>query len=95
VQQEIAAAHGVSAARVALAWLLGRPGVASLVIGGRDADQFRDSLSAVGLRLAPEERARLDAVSTPPVLYPYWHQHRTARGRFGPADLVLDRGPTD
>ena len=91
VLKEVAAAHGASAAQVALAWLLGRPGVASLVIGGRNADQFRDSLGAADLVLADEERARLDAVSAPPVLYPYWHQHRTAGARLGEADLVLDR----
>ena len=67
--------------------LLGRPGVASLVIGGRSREQFADSLKAVELELAPEERARLDAVSAPPVIYPYWHQNWTASGRLGPADF--------
>ena len=44
---EIGAAHGVSAAQVALAWLLGRPAVASLVIGGRNEAQFKDNLASV------------------------------------------------
>lgn len=87
----IADARGVSAAQVALAWLLGRPAVATLVIGGRNEAQFRDNLAAVDLKLTDEERGRLDAVSRPPVIYPYWHQGWTASGRFGPADLVLDR----
>ncbi len=91
--KEIGGARGVSAAQVALAWLLGRPGVASLVIGGRNAEQFRDSLAAAELRLSETERARLDAVSAPPVLYPYWHQQQTAGSRLGAADLVLDRRP--
>lgn len=85
--REVGGAHGVSAAQVALAWTLGRPGVASLVVGGRSEAQFRDSLAAVDLRLTAEERARLDAVSAPPVIYPYWHQNWTAIGRFGPADF--------
>jgi aryl-alcohol dehydrogenase-like predicted oxidoreductase len=93
VQKEIAAERGVSAAQVALAWLLGRPGVASLVVGGRTADQFRDSLGAADLRLSDEERARLDAVSAPPLIYPYWHQRLTARGRLGAADHVLQSLP--
>jgi aryl-alcohol dehydrogenase-like predicted oxidoreductase len=93
VLKEIAGARGVSAAQVALAWLLGRPGVASLVIGGRNAEQFRDSLAAADLRLSEAERARLDAVSAPPVLYPYWHQQQTAGSRLNAADLVLDRRP--
>ena len=86
-----ATARGVSAAQVALAWLLGRPGVTSLVIGGRNEAQFKDNLAAADLKLSDEERARLDAVSRPPVLYPYWHQQCTARDRFGAADKVLDR----
>ncbi|RUU99637.1 aldo/keto reductase [Mesorhizobium sp. M6A.T.Cr.TU.017.01.1.1] len=83
--------HGVSAAQVALAWLLGRPAVSSLVIGGRTEAQFKDNIAAASLVLTSEERARLDAVSRPAVLYPYWHQQFTAKDRFGPADLVLDR----
>ena len=87
VLKAVAAARGVSGAQVALAWLLGRPGVASLVIGGRNEEQFRDSLKAADLKLADDERARLDAVSAPPVIYPYWHQNWTAAARFGPADF--------
>jgi aryl-alcohol dehydrogenase-like predicted oxidoreductase len=86
---EVAAAHGVSAAQVALAWTMGRPGVASLVIGGRTEAQFKDNLAAAGLVLAPEERARLDEASRLPLLYPYWHQRNTAADRLGAADLTL------
>lgn len=87
VLKEVAAAHNVSAAQVALAWLLGRPGVSSLVIGGRNEAQFRDSLAAVDLVLDPEERARLDSVSAPAVLYPYWHQNCTVADRFAQYDF--------
>ena len=89
---EIGEARGVSAAQVALAWLLGRPGVATLVIGGRNEAQFRDNIAAVELKLTDAERGRLDEVSRPPLLYPYWHQQWTASGRFGAADMALDRG---
>ena len=88
---EIGQARGVSAAQVALAWLLGRPAVTTLVIGGRTEAHFRDNLAAAELVLSEEERARLDAISQPPVIYPYWHQWNTARGRFGEADKVLKR----
>lgn len=84
-------ARGVSGAQVALAWLLGRPGVATLVIGGRNEAQFRDNIAAADLKLTDEERAKLDAVSKPPLLYPYWHQALTVKGRLNEADLVLDR----
>ena len=86
---DIGAERGVSAAQVALAWLLGRPGVCSLVIGARTEEQLAGNLGAVELELSRAERDRLDAVSAPPLLYPYWHQARTASDRLGPADLAL------
>ncbi len=86
---EIADARGVSGAQVALAWLLGRQAVTSVVIGARNEAQLADNLAAASLVLTKEERMRLDAVSAPPVLYPYWHQLQTASDRLGPADLSL------
>lgn len=86
---DIAGARGVSAAQVALAWLLGRPAVASVIIGGRNEAQLRDNLGAANLKLTTEERERLDKVSQPPLLYPYWHQMQTASDRLGAADLSL------
>ena len=88
---EIGEARGVSAAQVALAWLLGRPAVTSLVIGGRNEAQFKDNIAAADLKLTDDERARLDEVSKPPVIYPYWHQGFTVQRRFGEADKVIDR----
>ncbi|HXE25265.1 MAG TPA: aldo/keto reductase [Roseiarcus sp.] len=85
----IAAARNVSAAQVALAWALERPAVTSLIIGGRTEAQFRDNLGCVNVKLSAEERARLDKASLPPLIYPYWHQSRTASDRLGPADLTL------
>ncbi|MEA2778839.1 MAG: hypothetical protein QOK29_383 [Rhodospirillaceae bacterium] len=86
---EIGEAHNVSAAQVALAWLLGRPGVTSLVIGARTDQQLADNLAAANLVLSGEERARLDRISAPSLLYPYWHQARTASDRLSSADLSL------
>ncbi|RWX18089.1 aldo/keto reductase [Rhizobium hidalgonense] len=81
--------RGVSAAQVALSWLIGRKAVTSVIIGGRTETQFRDNIAAAELKLTEEERERLDAVSLPPVIYPYWHQLNTASDRFGEADLEL------
>jgi aryl-alcohol dehydrogenase-like predicted oxidoreductase len=86
---EIADGHGVSAAQVALAWLLGRPGVTSVVIGARTEEQLADNLAAAELRLSDEERRRLDEVSVPPLIYPFWHQAKTASDRLSPVDLSL------
>ena len=85
----IGEAHGVSAARVALAWTLGRPGVTSIVVGGRTEAQFRDNLACVEVKLTAAERARLDKVSQPTLIYPYWHQAWTASERLGAPDLAL------
>jgi aryl-alcohol dehydrogenase-like predicted oxidoreductase len=86
---EIGEAHGVSAAQVALAWLLARPGVSSVLVGARTDEQLADNLAAADLQLSDEEHARLEAVSRLPLLYPHWHQAKTARDRLGPADLAL------
>lgn len=86
---DIAESRNVSAARVALSWLLGRQAVTSVIIGGRTQAQIKDNLGAAELKLSAEERDRLDKVSAPPILYPYWHQRDTAGDRLSEADLSL------
>ena len=61
----------------------------SLIIGARTEAQFRDNLAGVNVKLTDDERARLDKVSQPPLIYPYWHQSWTAKDRLGHADLAL------
>jgi aryl-alcohol dehydrogenase-like predicted oxidoreductase len=85
----VADAHGASPAQVALAWLLGRPAVTSLIIGARTDEQLRDNLGAASLTLTADERAALDKVSAPELVYPHWHQLSTSADRLGPADLAL------
>jgi aryl-alcohol dehydrogenase-like predicted oxidoreductase len=86
---EIADGRGVSAAQLALAWLLGRPTISSVVIGARTDEQLADNLKSADLQLTGEERNRLEEVSRPPLLYPYWHQRKTAAARLSAADLTL------
>jgi aryl-alcohol dehydrogenase-like predicted oxidoreductase len=88
---DVAKAHEVSAAQVALAWLLSKPGVTSLVIGARTDEQLADNLKSADLVLSSEERAALDQVSTPDLIYPHWHQLATASDRLGEPDLALLR----
>src|SRR5215207_236670 len=83
---EIAEACGISAAQVALAYTLGKPGVTSVIVGARLEEQLADNLEAADLELGSEERARLDEVSAAPLLYPFWHQAATAADRLSPAD---------
>jgi len=63
--------------------------VTSLVVGARTQAQLADNLASAGLVLTAAERAKLDAVSQPRLLYPYWHQAATAKDRLGVADLSL------
>ncbi len=86
---QIGDSRGVSAAQIALAWLLERPAVTSLVVGGRNEAQFKDNIAAVSLKLTDDERQRLNAVSSIPMLYPYWHQQNFAKDRLSAADLAL------
>lgn len=71
---EVAAEAGKTVPQVAINWLLGRPTVATVIIGARNEEQLRQNLGAVGWSLTPEQVARLDAASAAPLAYPYWHQ---------------------
>jgi aryl-alcohol dehydrogenase-like predicted oxidoreductase len=86
---EIADARGCTPAKVALAWVLGRPGVTSLIVGARDEAQLADNLAATELELTAEEAERLERISRPPLLYPYWHQAASLGDRTSPADRAL------
>jgi len=86
---EIAGAHSVSAAQVSLAWLLGRSGVTSVIVGARTDEQLADNLSAAQLTLSAGELGRLERVSRPLLIYPHWHQLATSADRFSAADLAL------
>ena len=88
--REVGEAHGVSVARVALAWLLSKPHVMSIIIGAKTVEQLDDNLAAVGLELTPDDIAKLDAVSALPSEYPGWMFERQGGARrpkpFKPAD---------
>src|SRR5207237_9492733 len=86
---EVAQAHGVSPAQVALAWLLERPGVTSLVVGARTEEQLADNLAAATLELSADEHERLEGVSRPPLISPFWHHRASASDRLSEADLSL------
>jgi aryl-alcohol dehydrogenase-like predicted oxidoreductase len=71
-----AVAHETGAAvpQVAIAWLLARPTVASVIVGARNEEQLRQNLGAAELKLTPAQVAKLDAASETPPPYPVWHQ---------------------
>lgn len=75
---------GHSIPRVALAWLLRRPTISSVVIGARNVAQLQDNLAATEVKLSAEHIARLDEASAVRPAYPYWHQRRTFLARNPP-----------
>ena len=70
--RKVAGSRGVSMAQVAIAWVLARPAVSSVILGARSLEQFTDNLAAAGLQLSDEEMQLLDEASEPPAPdYPY------------------------
>jgi aryl-alcohol dehydrogenase-like predicted oxidoreductase len=78
---EIGQGLGANAGQVALAWLLRKPGVASVILGAKSEEQLADNLKAATLRLADEQMARLDELSAVPEPYPMTHHHTSAKHR--------------
>jgi aryl-alcohol dehydrogenase-like predicted oxidoreductase len=68
----IAQAHGVSVARIALAWLLSRPHVTSVIIGAKTREQLAGNIGAAEVKLSDQEIKALDEVSQLPPEYPGW-----------------------
>ncbi len=70
--QPIASAHGVSVAQVALAWLLHRQSVSTVIIGAKTIEQLKDNLAASRLDLTDDDMRVLNEVSELPREYPGW-----------------------
>jgi len=90
---KIARELDTTSARVALAWVQSRPGVASTIIGARTLAQLEDNLASGDVRLQPEQVARLDALSKPKLNFPadfiangaaYVHGGTTINGHSAP-----------
>jgi aryl-alcohol dehydrogenase-like predicted oxidoreductase len=70
VVTELARQLGATPAAVALAWVHGRPGVTSTLIGPRRVDQLVSNLDALDLELSADQRGALDAISLPQLNFP-------------------------
>jgi aryl-alcohol dehydrogenase-like predicted oxidoreductase len=82
----IAQRHQVSVAQVALAWLLSRKQVSSVIVGARTPAQLEDNLGAGQLELNPEELTHLDELSALPPEYPGWMLVRQGQSRATPPE---------
>jgi aryl-alcohol dehydrogenase-like predicted oxidoreductase len=72
VLARIAGAHGASVAQVALAWVLSKDAVTSVIFGARSIHQLEDNLKSVDVSLSQDEVQALDEVSRPAPEYPAW-----------------------
>lgn len=92
---EIANERSVTAAQVAVNWLLSKPGVSTVLVGARTEQQLRDNLAAGQWTLSVDEVSRLDAVSTIAAPYPNWHHRRFAGERNPVLPSVRTPLPSD
>jgi aryl-alcohol dehydrogenase-like predicted oxidoreductase len=82
----VAAETERSVPQVAIAWLLTRPTVASVILGARTESQLRDNLAAASIRLTADQLARLEAASTLTAPYPYFpYRANPGFARLSPA----------
>jgi aryl-alcohol dehydrogenase-like predicted oxidoreductase len=80
--RSVASARGISMSQTALAWLVDRPAITSVILGARTTEQLADTLGAAGIHLSVAETAQLDAASDPePADYPYGGPGRDQRSR--------------
>ncbi len=79
---EIAAQYNVSVARVALAWMLRKPAVTSIIIGAKRNDQLLDNIAATTLQLSDDDMMKLNQISELTAEYPAWMVERQMAGRF-------------
>ena len=70
--------HRASVAQVALAWLLAKPFVSTILLGASKLTQLEDNLGSLNLELSAAELAELDSLTKPALLYPNWFHERTA-----------------
>ncbi|OQP62633.1 aldo/keto reductase [Niastella vici] len=72
VLKNIAAEHNASVAQIALAWLLSKPVVASIIVGASKMHQLEDNLKSVSIKLSAAQLQQLEAITKPTNLYPQW-----------------------
>jgi aryl-alcohol dehydrogenase-like predicted oxidoreductase len=78
----IALETGKSVPQIAINWLLQRPTVATVILGARNEEQFKENLGCVGWSLTADHVKRLDEASYVKPVYPYWHQRGTMGERY-------------
>jgi aryl-alcohol dehydrogenase-like predicted oxidoreductase len=75
--REMGQSRNASVAQIAIAWLLAKPAVSSVIIGASKAQQLDDNVGAMDIALTPEELAELDSRTASTIPYPGWFSART------------------
>jgi aryl-alcohol dehydrogenase-like predicted oxidoreductase len=78
LMRTMAADKGCTVPQIAIAWLLHRPVVTSVILGAKRVDQLSDTLGAVDVSLSDEEIGALNALTELPGEYPGWMLTRQA-----------------
>lgn len=84
--ENVAAEIGRPVPQVTLAWVRGRPGIGSLVLGARTEDQFRDNLASLEIELTAAQAALIEEAGRPQPIYPFWHRCMWGMDRPTPAE---------
>lgn len=82
VMREIAKAHKTSVAGIAIAWILHKPFVSTVIVGAKNNEQLNANLAATEIKLTKEDMEKLDKVSELPSEYPGWMVQRTSANRL-------------
>ena len=72
--RELGEKYEASVAQMALAWLMAKPYVSSVIIGATNLQQLEDNLAAAKVTLSAEDIQTLDGLTAPAVPYPTWMQ---------------------
>jgi aryl-alcohol dehydrogenase-like predicted oxidoreductase len=72
--REVATGHHATVAQIALAWLLAKPYVSTILVGASKLSQLDDNLGAANIQLGVDEVAELDQLTAPVPIYPNWFQ---------------------
>jgi aryl-alcohol dehydrogenase-like predicted oxidoreductase len=75
--RNIAKEHDATIAQIALAWLLAKPYVATILLGASKISQLDDNLGAADLKLSEGQIAELDQITAPAPIYPNWFHEKT------------------
>jgi aryl-alcohol dehydrogenase-like predicted oxidoreductase len=79
--ERVAINHKATVTQAALNYLLRKPGVSSVITGARTTEQIADTIKTTDWEMTPEEVKRLDDLSKPPRVYPYWMLEGQVRDR--------------